>query len=121
MPGINWHVVPFFQDEGNERDALTTSEGADCVLGNVMVLQDTTKRPSVVEVLVGTRVFGASFATRDTVHFTLYKLEHNDGGPGRPALSFEAQQTITPPKLYCDVDRAAADALGLHRSGAASH
>lgn len=121
MPGINWHVVPFFpQNEGEERDALTTSEGADCTLGIVLVVQDTTKHPSPVEVLVGARVFGATFATRDTVHFTLYTLEHNDGGPGRPTLSFEAQRTITPSKLYCDVNRAAVDGLGLHLPRTAS-
>ncbi|MBW8768749.1 MAG: hypothetical protein JF589_03250 [Gemmatimonadetes bacterium] len=115
---VAWQVVPFFGPdhpaEGSE--LIRTTEGADCVLGDLRVFRRARGRP--VEVVLAYRAFGASDADSTVVRFEFYLLRTNDEGTvGAPAYYFQHVRTVRARRRYCDVNDAFAQELAMGREG----
>jgi hypothetical protein len=115
-----WQIVPrfggpFAQETG--RDLFTTSEGADCTLGDLRLVQH---RGRTAELIVARRELGSSFADSAATYFDYYKLSRNTGGiPGWPPYYFEFVRTVDAHRQYCDVNVAFDQELHLGRHGLA--
>ncbi|RUL69012.1 carbapenem self-resistance protein CarG family protein [Dyella choica] len=104
-----WKLVPLFEDyadkQGAERDLLTVSGGADCVLHDFRLLRATATHP--LELVAADRELGKSYADSNIVHFTYFELAKNDVNiPGRPSLYFKMQKSTVARAKYCDVNEA---------------
>jgi hypothetical protein len=103
-----WNLVPLFgdsMDANKERDEVTVSGGADCVLNDFRLLRSADGNSA--ELVLAQRDMGANFADPAAVHFDYYKLTRNDDGTvGWPPLYFAFQKRITAKALYCDVNEA---------------
>lgn len=112
------HLVPLFgSDKGNdkERDEVIANGGADCLLRDFRLVQDSGKAST--RLIVAERAFGDSFVSPGTVHFTYYDLTENTGGlVGWPPLYFKAVKTTDSKQPYCDVNDAFDKELHLGRS-----
>lgn len=99
-----WEAVTVF-DADKERDQLTSSGGADCVLHDFRLSQKSPQKP--FRLIVADREFGNSFVDVQPVVFRIYSLTNNaDNMPGRPTWYFELRATRTSRKSYCDVGEA---------------
>jgi len=115
---VAWQVVPFFGPdhpaEGSE--LFRTTEGADCVLGDLRVFRRGRGRP--VEIVLAYRAFGTSSADPATVRFEFYVLRTNDEGvTGVPAYYFQHVRTVRARNRYCDVNDAFAHELAMGDEG----
>jgi len=115
---VEWHVVPFFGPdhpaEGSE--LFRTTEGADCVLGDLRVFRRGRGRP--VEVVMAHRAFGASYTDSAAVRFEFYELRTNaERTAGVPAYSFQHVRTVRANHRYCDVNDAFADEMAMGTAG----
>ena len=110
-----WQVVPVFQRPGAtplERDALTASGGADCLLQSFRLF--TLPHDPRTWLAIARRELGQSYIDRRPVHFDIYRLEQDDSGEvGAPPLSFRYDHSALSRQPYCDVDDAFAHELGL--------
>jgi hypothetical protein len=113
-----WQVVPFFggpHDPETGQESFRTTEGADCTLGDLRVVQHAG---APVEVVIGNRALGKSFADPAPVRFDYYRLVKNaDGQPGWPTFYFKYLRTVAAKRPYCDVNEGFARELGLGRVG----
>ncbi|MDQ2889488.1 MAG: hypothetical protein M3R65_02895 [Gemmatimonadota bacterium] len=114
-----WQLVPFFGGPGDPasgRDLTGTSEGADCTLQDIRLVRRA--RGSPVEIVIGERELGKSFADSAPVRFEFYGLMTNaDGVPGWPAYYFKHTRTARAAGTYCDVDDAFDKELNLGPAG----
>jgi hypothetical protein len=115
---VEWHVVPFFGPdhpaEGSE--LYRTTEGAECVLGDLRVFRRGRGRP--VEVVMAHRAFGASSADSAAVRFEFYELRTNaDRTTGVPAYFFQHVRTVRARQRYCDVNDAFAREMAMGTEG----
>jgi hypothetical protein len=113
-----WQVVPFFggrDDSEIGEELFRTSEGADCTLRDLRVVRRGHGHP--VEVVIGSRDFGRSFADSAAVHFDFYELQANTEPLG-PTYLFRHVRTVGAKGTYCDVDDAFDRELGLGPAGA---
>ena len=114
----DWLVVPRFggpYDGDSGREIYTTSEGADCTLGDLRLVQH---RRAPAELIIARRELGASFADSAPTHFDYYKLVKNaDGLPGWPLWYFAFIRTVDARHQYCDVNLAFDAELHLGRHG----
>ena len=115
---VEWQVIPFFGPdhpaEGSE--LFRTTEGADCVLGDLRVFRRGRGRP--VEVVMAHRVFGASYTDSAAVRFEFYELRTNaEGTAGIPAYSFQHMRTVRARQRYCDVNDAFAREMAMGTEG----
>lgn len=113
-----WQVIPFFggpHDSEAGEELFQTAEGADCTLGDLRVIRRGKEQP--VEVVIGSREFGASFADTAAVRFDFYELrDARDDGIG-PTYLFRHVRTVHAEQRYCDVDDAFAKELSLGPAG----
>jgi hypothetical protein len=113
-----WQVVPFYggPDDGDSfRADFHTSEGADCILGDIRVVR---QERGPVQVVVASRELGASFADPAAVRFDYYALTKNvDGTPGWSPFYFKFLRSVAAKRAYCDVNEAFASELGLGSTG----
>ena len=116
-----WLIVPRFGgpfDGDTGRDMFATSEGADCTLGDLRVVQH---RGAPAEVILARRELGPSFADSATTYFDFYRLtENKDDVPGWPLWYFAFVRSDTARHAYCDVNIAFDQELHLGRRGVAS-
>jgi hypothetical protein len=115
---VEWQVIPFFGPdhpaEGSE--LFRTTEGADCVLGDLRVFRRGRGRP--VEVVMAHRAFGASYTDSAAVRFEFYELRTNaEGRAGIPAYSFQHMRTARARQRYCDVNDAFAREMAMGTEG----
>ncbi len=110
-----WHLVPFFNEKGVPDElSYTTTEGADCCLSDIRILRPKSSEKKSVQVVVGIRDFGESYADDAFVKFISYDLKTNkDGMPGEPLFYFQQTKTIPVQKKYCDINQAFQKELGL--------
>ncbi|MEP6763195.1 MAG: hypothetical protein ABJB66_02735 [Gemmatimonadaceae bacterium] len=115
-----WNLVPFFggpQDGVTGRNEFLTSEGADCTVGDIRVVQ---KSHAAVEIVIGKRDLAKSFVDSEPVHFDYYKLTRNtDDGVGRPPYFFQFTHSVAAKHNYCDVNVAFNKELSLGVAGIA--
>jgi hypothetical protein len=113
-----WQNVPFFggpYDGDTGREIFRTSEGADCTLGDLRVIQHVN---APVEVVVASRQPGASFADTAAVRFDYYKVVHNrEGSVGWPPTHFQFVRSVPARHGYCDVNQAFNNELHLGTAG----
>jgi len=112
-----WQVIPFFggpHDSESGEELFRTSEGADCTLRDLRVVRSSHGHP--VEVVIGSRDFGTSFADSAAVHFDFYELQAN-AEPLGPTYLFHHVRTLHAKRRYCDVDDAFDRELGLGPAG----
>jgi len=104
----DWQLLPVFEKqngEEHERQSVTISGGADCVLHDFRLLSASDGRPTLL--IVADRDLGESYADDAAVHFDYYELAQNeDAVPGWPAFYFRAKRTTTAHAKYCDVNDA---------------
>jgi len=115
---VAWQVIPFFGPDHpvDGADLFRTTEGADCVLGDIRVFRRGRGRP--VEVVLAYRAIGASYADSGAVRFEFYVLRTNDEGTaGTPAYSFQHVRTVRARQRYCDVNDAFAHELAMGSEG----
>jgi hypothetical protein len=116
-----WLIVPRFggpYDGDTGREIFETSEGADCTLGDLRLIQH---RHASAELVVARRELGESFADPATTHFDYYRLMRNkDGVPGWPLWYFDFVRSIAAHRAYCDVNVAFEQELHLGRPGVAT-
>jgi len=115
---VAWQVVPFFGPDhpADGSELLRTTEGADCVLGDVRVFRRGRGRR--VEIVMAHRTFGASYADSAAVRFEFYELRTNDEGTvGIPAYYFQHVRTIRARQRYCDVNDAFAREMAMGTEG----
>jgi hypothetical protein len=114
----DWLIVPRFggpYDGDVGRDLFTTSEGADCTLGDLRIVQH---RGAPAELIVARRELGKSFADSAATHFDYYKLTKNsDGLVGWPLYYYAFSRTVDAHHQYCDVNLAFEKELHLGRRG----
>ena len=114
----SWLLLPFFGGPGDTaagREILFTSEGADCTLGDIRLIQPRGKAATIV---IGQRELGESFADPAPVQFQYYHVVHDEAGvPGRPEYYIEYFQTVKAKQSYCDVNIAFERELGLGSHG----
>jgi len=115
QPEKHWHVVPFPDEKSLPlKEAISTVEGADCVLQDIRVLRSTSQKNAPVIIIIGQREFGESYADETSVKFTVLELKHNEeGNPGDPPFQFEQKRIIEGKKTYCDINRAFQEELGI--------
>ena len=112
-------MIPFFggvHDGVSGHEFYRTFEGADCILEDLRVVR---RRKGPVEVILGTRELGASFADSAAVRFDYYKLSRG-GMPGESPFYFEHTRTVLAKRPYCDVNDAFQRELGLGTAGVGS-
>ncbi|MGN6729958.1 MAG: carbapenem self-resistance protein CarG family protein [Rhodanobacteraceae bacterium] len=108
-----WSVAPLFEKNGREHDSFGTSEGADCILGDMVLLRPSPEAPVVL--VTAERPLGNSFVDSQPVKFGIYQLRRNtDGLVGWPTLYFQEVRSFQSAKPYCDVDTAMTRELGIH-------
>jgi len=113
----DWQIVPAFgpQDGESGRELLGTTEGADCTLGDLRVIQH---RGAPVDLIVARRDLGRSYADSAATHFDYYKLTRNvEGAVGWPPYYFRFVRTVDARRQYCDVNVAFDQELHLGRHG----
>jgi hypothetical protein len=113
----DWQIVPAFGPQYGEsgRELLGTTEGADCTLGDLRVIQH---RGAPVDLIVARRDLGASYADPAATHFDYYRLARNvEGAVGRPPYYFSFVRTVDARRQYCDVNVAFDQELHLGRHG----
>jgi hypothetical protein len=102
-----WQVLPFFggpHDGDTGREIFRTSEGADCILGDLRVVRHAG-RP--VDVIIASRELGASFADPAPVRFDYYRVVRNsDGVAGWPPSYLQFDHSVQAKTSYCDVNAA---------------
>jgi len=110
-----WYIVPFDnKKDAEEKEYLSTSEGADGFLQDIRVLVPDSSSNAPTTIVVGVRDFGESFADAAPVKFIIYQLTRNDEGiPGWPPFYFQETQTIHGRKKYNDINQAFLSELGL--------
>lgn len=112
-----WQVIPFFggpHDAETGEELFRTVEGADCILRDLRVVRPARSAP--VDVVIGARDFGSSFADSAPVHFDFYELRANTESFG-PTYLFRYVRTVRAKRSYCDVDDAFNRELGLGTGG----
>jgi hypothetical protein len=113
-----WLLLPFFggpDDPEGGRNVTSTVEGADCTLRDLRIVR---RRRRSVQVVIGTRALGQSFADTAPIEFTFYEIRRNsEGVPGWPGYYFQSTRTIRAGQEYCDVNEAFARELGLGAKG----
>jgi hypothetical protein len=113
-----WQIVPRFGGPNVPeagREFFSTSEGAECTLGDLRLVPHFR---SPIELGIGRRELGASFADSAATFFDYYKLSRNaDGVPGWPPYYFAFVRTIAARRQYCDVNVAFDEELHLGRHG----
>jgi hypothetical protein len=117
----SWLIVPRFggpYDGDAGKEIFTTSEGADCTLGDVRIVQHAG---SPADLIIARRELGKSFADSAATYFDYYKLAKNsDEVPGWPMYYFKFDRTVNARHEFCDVDLAFDQELHLGRRGASS-
>jgi len=105
------NLVVFADSSGVASDGFRTSQGADCVLSDLRLLQPRMGPDLLV---IGRRDFGESYADSLPVTFTVYRLGIQDEGiPGVPPFQFVPERTIRSRARFCDVNDAFRAELGL--------
>ncbi|HTQ98713.1 MAG TPA: hypothetical protein VMH83_01935 [Candidatus Acidoferrum sp.] len=106
-----WKVVPLF-DGDKEKDQVSVSGGADCLLHDFRLLAAKGGKPATL--IIAEREFGVSYADPAPVNFTFYELKQNkEGLVGRPLFWFDKVRTQQAAKPWCDVGEAFDKELGL--------
>ena len=109
-PGLQ--IIPIIEKDEKNTLNLLTSGGADCVLDDFRILNNTQTHETLV--IYADRKFGETFVDSEPVTFTYYKLAFDkDEIPGFPPFSFEYWKTVQTQQKYCDVEKAFAAELGL--------
>jgi hypothetical protein len=113
-----WQIVPFFggpYDGDKGREIFETSEGADCILGDLRVIRH---EHAPAEIVIASRELGKSFADPAAVKFLYYRLARNsDKAAGWPPYYFQYTKTVPARRPYCDVNEAFSRELHLGASG----
>jgi hypothetical protein len=106
------NLVVFTDSSGVQNaESFGTSNGADCVVADLRLLQPRTGPDLLV---VGRRDFGESYADSMPVTFIVYSLAISDEGVfGIPPYQFTPDRTIRSRARYCDVGDAFRAELGL--------
>jgi hypothetical protein len=114
----SWLLLPFLGGPGDtatNRAILSTSEGADCTLGDIRLLQPRGKAATIV---IGRREPGESIADPAPIQFQYYRVVHDEAGvPGRPEYYIEYVRSVKAKQPYCDVNIAFDRDLGLGSHG----
>ncbi len=114
----DWLIVPRFggpYDGDTGHELFTTSEGADCTLGDLRLIQH---RGTPAELILARRELGKSFADSAATYFDYYKLTKNlNGVPGWPLYYFDFVRTVNARHPFCDVNLAFEKELHLGRRG----
>ena len=113
--GAQWLLVPLFdQALRKERDFYRDFRGADCVLEAMTIVRSKTAAHTPVELVLGSREIGDSFADSMPVTFTVYELV-SDTMPnvGEPEVYFRAARSFRGRRRYCDINDAFEKELGL--------
>ena len=117
----SWSVVPIFRQQSSadhEDLQVIATGGADCQLDDFRLL--TTENGKRVQIILGTRDPGTSYAAAATVRFDFYVLTQNtDGTPGYPTHYFKWQRSQRSLARYCDVNEAFDRELNLGTSSGA--
>jgi hypothetical protein len=103
-------IVPIF-DEAEERQFVTTSGGADCLLHDFRLFSGPM--PDMATLIVANREFGDSFADAQPVTFTAYILKTNRQSKWNPLHWFSKTSTTTSKVSYCDVGEAFLQEFGV--------
>ncbi len=115
LPGPTWQVMPFTDSRGLEiRDALYTSQGADCILSDFRMVRVLRPGHGAAVVVVGTREMGESYVDSQTVPFTAYEVARNtEGLAGEPTVYFRESGATASRGKYCDVGEAFVTELSI--------
>lgn len=105
------YIIPFVdQHFGNEQLYLLNQGGADCEVTDLRLIRTSN---GAVEVIMGERKFGNSWADTEPVTFDYYALTPERPPELAPPYSFKLMKTFTTKKPYCDVEDAFRAELGL--------
>lgn len=91
------------KDEDKLEDTISTSEGADCILQDIALINFKKSNPILV---IAHRDLGKSYVDRQTVRFDFYQIKSNDTMDYMPDNWFQYVDSSETKEKYCDVNEA---------------